>query len=101
MGQPLETARDSTVRMVAGFTTGLKVSSQSMPTVCDFPLTTKRALYLSNVPSDLNLWRKSHMHLITGLSTGIGTKSHVSFSCKAEYSACMALSQFGSVKAWL
>ncbi|KAD4586451.1 hypothetical protein E3N88_24052 [Mikania micrantha] len=41
------TAKERTVWIVAGLTTGLKVSSQSMPTVWEFPLTTKRALCLA------------------------------------------------------
>ena len=49
------------MRMVAGLTTGLKVSSKSTPGCWEKPRTTQRALWRASEPSELCLWRKIHL----------------------------------------
>lgn len=83
--------------MVAGLTTGLKVSSQSMPTCLPAPSPISRALCLSKEPPDFSLCLKIQIDIITLTSGGRGTKSYVSFLIKALYSSCMAIFQLGSL----
>lgn len=99
MGHALDNERERTVRIVAGFTTGLNVSPQSTPTCWVLPSPTSQALCLSNTPLDFSLWVKIHIERITLTFGGRGTKSHVLFLIRASYSSSMAIFQFGSRRA--
>lgn len=92
-------AKLSTVRIVAGLTTGLKVSWQSTPNSWDFPLTTNLALYRSRDPSERYLCRNSQWHRIIFASCGLGTSSQVFYLSKALYSVSMTSFQFLSSRA--
>ena len=93
------TAMLKTVRMVTGLTTGLNVSSQSIPGLWLLPFATRRALYLDNEPSAFNFFLNSKIQLITLASGGHGSRTQVLFEIRAVYSSFIALSQLGSLKA--
>src|SRR6185437_5857650 len=94
-----ESARESTVRTVAGLTTGLKVSSKSTPRRWVKPRRTQRALYRSRVPSAWNLCLKIHLPVTTLARGGRGTRSQVLFASRASCSASIAARQLGSARA--
>jgi len=71
------------VRMVAGLTTGLKVSSKSMPGRWVKPRRTHRALYRSREPSERNLCLNIHFPDNVGMS---GSRHKI---------PCMVLQQSG------
>lgn len=100
-GHDLDKAIDKTVRIVAGLTTGLKVSPQSTPTCCDRPSHTRQALYRSRLPSDLNLCLKSHMLGMTFIFGVRGTNTQVPFLISALYSFVMAVYHSGVDRAWI
>ncbi|KAJ0565251.1 hypothetical protein HanIR_Chr06g0260531 [Helianthus annuus] len=85
--------------MVAGLTTGLKVSPQSTPTCWDLPSHTSRALYRSSVPSAFFLCLKIHMLRTIFMSGLFGTNSQVLLAISARNSSVMAFFQFGSERA--
>ena len=89
--------------MVAGLTTGLNVSSQSMPGCCDLPFATSRALYRASFLVESNLCLYNHMERIMLADLGRGTKDHVPVLIRALYSSPIAGFQLGSLAActWL
>lgn len=86
------------VNVVTGLTTGLKVSSQVIPTCWDLPSPTRRVLCHSKEQSDFFLCQKIHIERITLTLTGRETNTHVLFLIRAEYSSCIAIFQFESSK---
>nr|GEW98167.1 hypothetical protein [Tanacetum cinerariifolium] len=79
----VETARLRTVRMVAGLTTWLNVSSQSMPYFLLRPLATSRALYRFKDPFALyfSLYNHIEWKMLTFGGRGTSTKEEV-VTCK-------------------
>lgn len=98
-GQWRETTRLRTVRTVDGLTTGINVSSKSMPGRWVKPCKTQRALYLSRPPSDQNLCRNIHLPVTTLELVGQGTNSQVQLACNAVNSSSMVDPQGGPVGA--
>jgi hypothetical protein len=97
--QPRDTAIDRTVLIVAAFTTGLNVSSYSIPYRYLKSLATNQALFLSNEPSAFRLTLYTHLQSMIFLIPSDGTKCHVWFFSKASYSASIANFQFRSSSA--
>lgn len=99
IGHWRERESSSTRCIMAGLTTGLQVSSQSIQISCDFPFETSLALYCVSFPSVPNLYLKSQIERTMLVSWGRGTRSHVPFLIWASNSSCMTAVQFGSSKA--
>lgn len=85
-----------TLQIVAGLTTGVKVSPKSIPGHWLNPRTTQRALYRSRHPSDLSLCLNTHLLVITRAPGGLSTSCHVRFLWSASNSSCITLNQLGS-----
>ena len=99
IGRAVETTKLRTVLIVAGLTTGLNISLQSIPTCWEHPLATNLALYRSRAPLDLNLCRNNHLQRTIVVLSGLGTRTHVSFSIRAQYSPVIAADHLGSRRA--
>src|SRR6185312_6414426 len=70
-----------------------------MPYLCLNPFATRRALYLSRLPSCFLWILYTHLHPITFLPFCGGTRCQVLFFIKASYSKSIAVFQFLSPKA--
>jgi len=101
IGHFAETAKERTIRIVAGLTTGLKVSVKSKPSTWLKPWATRRALRLSREPSLLYLFLKIHLQPITCEPGGGSTRVQVWLAHKASNSTFIAWYQLESVRAAL
>lgn len=89
------------MRIVAGLTTGEKVSPKSFPCTWWNPLATSLALYLFKVPSGFCFTRKTHLQPMACLCGGSDVKDQVPFFTNASYSVVIASCHFGLARACL
>jgi len=81
-----------TSRKVTIFDVVEKVSSQSTPSSCAYPLATRQALYLSKEPCDLYLTLKINLQPIAFFPKGNVDNTQVLFFIYASYFTFMAAS---------
>lgn len=63
---------DRTTLIEVALITGLKVSSKSIPSSCEYPLATSLALCMSMVPSTFNLVFNTHLEQTTFMPLVLG-----------------------------
>ena len=91
---------DILVNRVTILATGAKVSLKSIHSFWLNPLATSLALYLSTVPSALNLILKTHLELMGDFPWVRIMKVHVLLSSSALISLFIASIHLGSLDAW-